>query len=124
MAATLEQESARSQRYSRPLSFLLVEIDESALEYAPNLLQDLRSALSGVLRDTDTLGHWGPAPTRFAIILPETPPAGAANILSRLQTVPLISGHLHLGLSGTLGTTTTPLDLPALAEASLLATAS
>jgi hypothetical protein len=120
MEATLGQEMARSQRYDRALSFILVQLKEVPQERTQAILEDVRAALGRFVRDTDTLGHWGPDSARFAIILPETPPAGAATILNRLETVPLIAGHLICGLSGVLGASTSPLDLPVLAESDML----
>jgi GGDEF domain-containing protein len=119
MAAMIDQEYARSQRYNRPLSFILLQLDENAPERVQAILAELRTTLSSLLRDTDTLGHWGPGPARFAVILPETAPEGAAIILSRLEVAPLIARHLQVGLASVVGGVSHALDLPGLAEANL-----
>jgi GGDEF domain-containing protein len=120
MEATLGQEYGRSQRYNRPLSFILIQIADASAKHSQAILAELRQALSLVLRDTDTLGHWGPSPLRFAIILPETPPTGAVNLLTRLDSVPLLAGQIHCGIAGVLGTQQAAHDLPEMAAADLM----
>ena len=121
MEAMLNQEYARSQRYDRPLAFLLMQLKKMSLKQTQAILQDVRAALGHGLRDADTLGRWGPESDRFAVILPETTPSGAAIILARMQAIPLIASHSHCGLACVIGAVSSPLDLAALAQADLSA---
>lgn len=115
MQAALDQEYARSQRYDRPLSFLLVQLHDVPLAHIQDIIHNVRQALGGLVREIDTLGHWGPARALFAVILPETAPQGAAVLASRLATIPTRVGRLDCGFSGVVGALATSQDLYALA---------
>jgi two-component system, cell cycle response regulator len=85
----LSQEIARADRYSRPLSVLMVDVDHFKIyndtyghPQGDIVLQDLARLLQEMSRTSDTVARCGGE--EFAIILPETDSAGAQKIAQRL----------------------------------------
>ncbi|MFQ6000508.1 MAG: GAF domain-containing protein, partial [Anaerolineae bacterium] len=86
---TLEKEISRCERYNRPLSLIILDIDDfkayNDLYGHPagdDLLIELAQLMSKVTRQTDTLARYGGE--EFAIILPETEAEGARFLAERL----------------------------------------
>lgn len=86
---TLEQELRRSARYGRPLSLLLLDIDnfkrinDSLGHNAGDLLlRGIASIIQGTLREADTVARIGG--DEIAIVLPETGREGAQAIARRI----------------------------------------
>lgn len=85
----LDQEVTRSKRYRRPMSLLIVMVDqlESIIdEYSKHAIEDTMALVSEEigksLRETDKLGR--PAPHILAIMCPETDEEGARMFAERL----------------------------------------
>jgi diguanylate cyclase (GGDEF)-like protein len=85
----LSQEIARADRYSRPLSVLMIDVDHFKVyndtyghPQGDIVLQDLARLLQEMSRTSDTIARWGGE--EFAIILPETDSVGAQKIGQRL----------------------------------------
>jgi len=73
----LREEVARSRRYGRPISLLLVDVDDFkefehdySLHLGNVLLRDLARRFKGLLRATDILARY--TASTFAVIVPET----------------------------------------------------
>ncbi len=80
----------RSARYDRPMTIMLISIDQLCTlkeSYSPRefttLLRQTARILEGAIRNSDTISFY-PA-DRFLILLPETPPANAAILAERLR---------------------------------------
>lgn len=89
-AEMVEAEIVRSSRYGRPLSILMMDIDNFkevndvyGHQAGDIVLQSLHQTCKLVLREVDTVGRWGG--DEFAILLPETPPAVAPQVAERLR---------------------------------------
>jgi diguanylate cyclase (GGDEF)-like protein len=85
----LSQEIARADRYSRPLSVLMIDVDHFKVyndtyghPQGDIVLQDLARLLQEMSRTSDTVARWGGE--EFAIILPETDSVGVQKIGQRL----------------------------------------
>ena len=85
-----EVEMARSSRYGKPLSILMVDIDQFkevndvyGHQAGDIVLQALCETCKIVLRAVDIVGRLGG--DEFAILLPETPPATASHVAERLR---------------------------------------
>jgi diguanylate cyclase (GGDEF)-like protein len=85
----LSQEIARADRYNRPLSVLMIDVDHFKVyndtyghPQGDIVLQDLARLLQEMSRTSDTVARWGGE--EFAIILPETDSMGAQKIGQRL----------------------------------------
>jgi diguanylate cyclase (GGDEF)-like protein len=85
----LSQEIARADRYGRPLSVLMIDVDHFKVyndtyghPQGDIVLQDLARLLQEMSRTSDTVARWGGE--EFAIILPETDSVGAQKIGQRL----------------------------------------
>ena len=85
----LSQEIARADRYSRPLSVLMIDVDHFKVyndtyghPQGDIVLQDLARLLQEMSRTSDTVARCGGE--EFAIILPETDRVGAQKIGQRL----------------------------------------
>jgi diguanylate cyclase (GGDEF)-like protein len=86
----LNQELDRSERYSRPFSVILLDIDEfkvindtfGHLE-GDKVLKELSKLVSGLLRKTDYAGRWGGE--EFLLILPETFTTDAQVLAERIR---------------------------------------
>lgn len=86
----VEAEMARSSRYGKQLSILMVDIDQFkevndvyGHQAGDIILQALCETCKIVLRAFDIVGRWGG--DEFAILLPETPPAIAPQVAERLR---------------------------------------
>jgi diguanylate cyclase (GGDEF)-like protein len=84
------QETERSRRYGRPLSILMVDIDNFKLvndslghDWGDIVLQKVAGQLSNNLRNMDFVARYGGE--EFIIILPETGLAGAIETANRLR---------------------------------------
>jgi len=85
----LSQEIARADRYNRPLSVLMIDVDHFKVyndtyghPQGDIVLQDLARLLREMSRTSDTVARYGGE--EFAIILPETDSVGAQKISQRL----------------------------------------
>jgi two-component system, cell cycle response regulator len=86
----LAQETARANRYSRPLSLLMIDVDHFKVyndtyghPQGDIVLQDLARLLREMSRTSDTVARYGGE--EFAIILPETDSVSAQKIGQRLR---------------------------------------
>lgn len=89
---TLAREVARSTRYDRPLSLLVMDVDdfkcvndEFGHLVGDVVLKLVASFLVAYCRTSDTVARLGG--DEFAVILPETDAAGAQSTISRLNTL-------------------------------------
>jgi diguanylate cyclase (GGDEF)-like protein len=96
----LSQEIARADRYSRPLSVLMIDVDHFKVYNDTHghpqgdiVLQDLARLLREMSRTSDTVARYGGE--EFAIILPETDSVGAQKIGQRLREQ--VEGHSFPG---------------------------
>jgi diguanylate cyclase (GGDEF)-like protein len=90
MRLRLEEELERSSRYSRPLSLVLIDLDDlrglndrygrAAGDHA---LKQIASTLISGARAVDRVGRW--AGGGFALVLPETPAGAAYGLAERLR---------------------------------------
>ena len=85
-------EMTRARRYERPLTLLLVGVEDWATisagrgrRGAHDLLGTLATRLRRLLRDVDAIGMHGDG--QLAILLPETPLEGALVVASRIEQV-------------------------------------
>lgn len=92
MEALLESESARSLRYQRPLSFMLVDIDHFkhvndtwGHQVGDEVLRHVALTCLRALRISDSLGRWGGE--EFLALLPETSLEEAALLAERLRLI-------------------------------------
>jgi hypothetical protein len=88
--AALERESLRAARYGRPASVAIVELIPERQNQAIDIwLRSLAGPVSRTLRQstrtTDLVARV--ANTRFQVLLPETPEAGAGRFAERVSTV-------------------------------------
>ncbi len=109
----VEAEMARSSRYVKPLSILMMDIDQfkevndvHGHQAGDNVLQALCETCKIVLRTVDIIGRWGG--DEFAILLPETPTAIAVQVAERLRgtiecTVVALEMHSPLHFSVSIG---------------------
>src|SRR6516165_8281174 len=88
----LDRELARSARYHRPLSLLMFDIDrfKAINEELGHLggdftLRELSARIKGSIRKEELFARYGGE--EFAVVLPETPCQGAANLGERLVNV-------------------------------------
>ena len=88
LEAELDRELNKTRRYKHPTSLLIVDLAELAArndEERDEALVRTASFLVGNLRNVDVLFRI--SEHRFASLLPETPPAGAAVAAGRLRTL-------------------------------------
>src|SRR5207249_2912359 len=88
----LDRELARSGRYSRPLSLLMIDIDRFRVvnETLGHLggdftLRELAARIKGNIRKEELFARYGGE--EFAVVLPETPREGANILGERLRSV-------------------------------------
>ena len=88
----LDRELARSSRYDRPLSLVMMDIDKfkSINEELGHLggdftLRELAARIKGNIRKEELFARYGGE--EFAVVLPETPQEGALNLADRLVKV-------------------------------------
>ncbi|WP_456434298.1 sensor domain-containing diguanylate cyclase [Thermosulfuriphilus sp.] len=87
---TLEKEIIRAQRYRRPLSLLMLDVDyfkkindSFGHVYGDIVLKTLAQIFTKSVRSCDLVARYGGE--EFAIILPETPLTGALSLAERLR---------------------------------------
>ena len=85
----LVEEVRRSRRYNHSLSLLITDVDEwdavlqeRGPQGATEVLALLGGTMAKLVRTEDRVAHYGDS--RFAIILPETPLAGARVVAERM----------------------------------------
>ena len=117
---SLRKEIERAQRFGRPLSVLMIDIDrfkrvndryghqrgdEVLIQVTQRILGELRSAI-------DLVGRYGGE--EFVAVLPETPLAGgriaAEKILSAIRDEPFGSGDASLSVTVSVGVAAFPED--------------
>ncbi|MBI3411224.1 MAG: GGDEF domain-containing protein [Planctomycetes bacterium] len=88
----LDRELARSSRYERPLSLVMMDIDrfKTINEEMGHLggdftLRELAARIKGNIRREELFARYGGE--EFAVVLPETPPDGAVKLADRLVKV-------------------------------------
>jgi two-component system cell cycle response regulator len=88
----LDRELARSGRYSRPLSLVMIDIDRFRVinESLGHLggdftLRELAARIKGNIRREELFARYGGE--EFAVVLPETPREGAVTLSERLRVV-------------------------------------
>ena len=86
----LEREFERGKRYQRPLSIIMVDIDDFkevndtyGHQAGDEILRLLAQELTETIRETDTLGRWGGE--EFLIVCPETSLQGANILADKLR---------------------------------------
>lgn len=80
----LRVEAARSTRYGRPMSILVVDLDADATTAGPDgLAVRLAEVLGREVRETDRAVRT--SGSRFLVLLPETDEAEAAHLASRIE---------------------------------------
>lgn len=84
------QEFARIQRYERPLSVLMLDIDRFKQvndtyghQVGDTVIQRVAASLKETLREVDIVGRYGGE--EFAVILPETTLSQAADVAERIR---------------------------------------
>jgi len=123
----LDRELARSSRYSRPLSLIMIDIDrfKDINEDLGHLggdftLREISARIKGTIRKEELFARYGGE--EFAVVLPETTSEGAVSLGERLLRVvnqdPFVyeeksySVTISAGVATTLGETSTlPVDL-------------
>lgn len=88
--AKMEEEFRRAKRYSKPLSYLMTDIDHFKKfndtyghQIGDMVLREVAKIVRDSARDTDTAARYGGE--EFAVILPETEPDGAMLFAERLR---------------------------------------
>ena len=92
LQALADQEVNRANRYHRPLSVLVSEVDHADFISDDlqgglgELLRQLGKVIASAVRDTDTVcAMAGDAPPRFGVVLPETDYEGALNAADKIR---------------------------------------
>lgn len=110
----LQLEITRAERYERPLSLLLFNVDKFkpfndkyGHQQGDQLLQALAKFSAALLRDNDLLARFGGA--EFAIALPDTALSGAVEVANRfrlqlansdlLKSLPAVKVTISVGIS-------------------------
>jgi diguanylate cyclase (GGDEF)-like protein len=106
----LAQEIARAERYSRPLSILMIDVDCFKVyndtyghPQGDKVLQELARLLKEMSRSSDIVARYGGE--EFALILPETDRVSAQTIAERLREH--VEGHVFPGEERLPGSTLT-----------------
>ena len=88
--AALAAEASRFERYGRPLSLLLVDLDHFknvndtfGHEAGDEVLRRVAEIIRACVRDVDTPARYGGE--EFAVLLPETPVASARDVAERIR---------------------------------------
>jgi diguanylate cyclase (GGDEF)-like protein len=131
----LDRELARSGRYDRPLSLVMIDIDRfrtinEALGHLGGdfTLRELAARIKGNIRKEELFARYGGE--EFAVVLPETTREGAVQLSERLRTVvesqpfryedKVYNFTISLGVATTAGDNTmTPSNLVQLADEKL-----
>lgn len=92
MSRSIVDEMARTERYGRPFSIVLFDLDHFKLvndrhghPVGDEVLKQIGPMLAGYVRETDTLGRWGGE--EFLVVLPEMDVEAASRMAERLRTV-------------------------------------
>jgi len=101
----VDTELARAQRYERPLSVVVLDIDhlrrvndDHGVEAGDQVLQLVARTLDGCVRATDFVGRW--AGEEFVVLLPETQLSGARDLAQRVcQAVSGLCVRLPKGIA-------------------------
>lgn len=107
-----EKEFARSKRYYRPLSVIMLDIDhfkqvndQYGHRGGDQVLQIFAEACQEVIRSTDVMGRVGGE--EFAMLLPDTPMMSAYNLAERLRErinkYPYLAGDMLIEVTASLG---------------------
>jgi len=107
-----EKEFARSKRYYRPLSVIMLDIDhfksvndKYGHQGGDQVLQIFAEACQEVIRSTDIMGRVGGE--EFALLLPDTPMKSAFNLAERLRErinkYPYLAGDMLIDITASLG---------------------
>jgi len=107
-----EKEFARSKRYYRPLSVIMLDIDhfkrindQYGHHGGDQVLQIFAEACQEVIRSTDVMGRVGGE--EFALLLPDTPLKSAFNLAERLRErinkYPYLAGEMLIEVTASLG---------------------
>lgn len=107
-----EKEFARSRRYYRPLSVIMLDIDHFKQvndryghSAGDQVLQIFAEACQEVIRSTDLMGRVGGE--EFAILLPDTPSRSACHLAERLRVrinkYPYLAGDMLIEVTASLG---------------------
>lgn len=107
-----EKEFARSQRYYRPLSVIMLDIDHFKQvndryghQAGDQVLQIFAEACQEIIRSTDLMGRVGGE--EFAILLPDTPSKAACHLAERLRQritkYPYLAGDMLIEVTASLG---------------------
>ena len=107
-----EKEFARSKRYYRPLSVIMLDIDhfkrvndDYGHQGGDQVLQIFAEACQEVIRSTDLMGRVGGE--EFAMLLPDTPLKAAFNLAERLRErinkYPYLAGEMLIEITASLG---------------------
>jgi len=107
-----EKEFARSKRYYRPLSVIMLDIDhfksvndKYGHQGGDQVLQIFAEACQEVIRSTDIMGRVGGE--EFALLLPDTPMKSAFNLAERLRQrinkYPYLAGDMLIDITASLG---------------------
>jgi len=105
-------EVLRAQRYGRPLSLLMLDLDrfkevndQFGHLWGDEVLKQTATAIQSVLRNTDFLGRYGGE--EFAVIMPETVTAEAASVAERIRErvgqILIDTGNDKIGMSVSVG---------------------
>lgn len=88
----ISEEAARAERYQRPFSIVLFDLDHFKLvndqhghPAGDEVLKRIGPLLSGYVRETDSLGRWGGE--EFLVLLPEMDVSAASQMAERLRQV-------------------------------------
>ena len=128
----LDRELSRSVRYQRPLSLVLLDIDNFKQINDRHghlagdfVLRELAGMIKPVVRTEELLARYGGE--EFAIVLPETPPEGAVLLAHRVRELVAkkpfqferqrFEVTISLGVAGTLGGESTPTPEELLSQA-------
>jgi diguanylate cyclase (GGDEF)-like protein len=91
MESTLAREYFRAKRYSSPLSVVFLDLDKFKAvndllghNAGDELLMHTAKALTQLIRNSDVVARF--AGDEFVVILPETDPEKAKNLMDRIQT--------------------------------------
>lgn len=107
-----DKEFARSKRYYRPLSVIMLDIDhfkrindKYGHHGGDQVLQIFAEACQEVIRSTDAMGRVGGE--EFALLLPDTPLNSAYNLAERLRErinkYPYLAGDMLIEVTASLG---------------------
>lgn len=92
LMAMLEDEMTRVQRYQRPMSLLMMDIDHFKRindrwghPVGDEVLRSFASRCEGAMRENDKIGRWGGE--EFVMLLPETEQPEAVEVANRLRSL-------------------------------------